>query len=424
MSNASLCLKWFDQFSQQKAETGCSKRRRCDQSELNVEKVHVDWRIVKQSHHTWTLTCKMCKVSALDVRNGCQMNKDALFGCLLGTAIGDALGLPFEGMTARRAKRIMGEPVRYRFVFGRGMMSDDTEHSCMVAESLIESCGNVDTFQRSLARQLRWWILGIPAGIGLATLKACLRLWLFIPPKRSGVFSAGNGAAMRSAILGAFIDDSQSLRRFVQASTQITHTDMRAEAGALAIAVAAQTSARAPIVSPAEFLRRLIGTGSDLFSDQTELMQRLRAVASSVEMGNPTEEFAKSIGCDGYVSGFVDHTVPVAIHAWLSHPEDWLDAVQSVIRCGGDADTTAAIVGAIVGCRTGPEGIPLHLIQRFVDWPRSIRWLEILSQRLASSRVGAPCPVSNISFLAILLRNAVFLLIVLFHGFRRVFPPY
>jgi ADP-ribosyl-[dinitrogen reductase] hydrolase len=83
------------------------------------------------------------------------------------------------------------------------MMSDDTEHSCMVAESLIESGFDPERFEALFAKRLRWWLLGVPAGTGFATLRACLRLLCGIPSYRSGVFSAGNGPAMRAAILGA-----------------------------------------------------------------------------------------------------------------------------------------------------------------------------------------------------------------------------
>jgi ADP-ribosyl-[dinitrogen reductase] hydrolase len=40
------------------------------------------------------------------------------------------------------------------------------------------------------------------------------------------------------------------------------------------------------------------------------------------------------------ISGYVYQTVPIAIHAWLSHPENYHNAVLAVIKCGGDTDTT------------------------------------------------------------------------------------
>ncbi|RYD35828.1 MAG: ADP-ribosylglycohydrolase family protein, partial [Verrucomicrobiaceae bacterium] len=57
---------------------------------------------------------------------------------MLGTALGDSLGLPSEGMSRGRiARRWKGE-LQQRFLFGRGMLSDDTEHTIMVAQALLQ----------------------------------------------------------------------------------------------------------------------------------------------------------------------------------------------------------------------------------------------------------------------------------------------
>ncbi|HEX9326135.1 MAG TPA: ADP-ribosylglycohydrolase family protein, partial [Reyranella sp.] len=101
--------------------------------------------------------------------------EDAIVGCLLGTAVGDAVGLWCEGMSPRRQRRFHAQ-VGHHFLFGHGMTSDDTEHACMVAQALIVSAGDEDRFLKSLGRRLRWWLLGLPAGIGRATLRATFKL--------------------------------------------------------------------------------------------------------------------------------------------------------------------------------------------------------------------------------------------------------
>src|SRR4051812_24774996 len=103
---------------------------------------------------------------------------DAVVGCLLGTAVGDALGLWCEGMTPARQRRFHAEPDRPHFLFGRGMLSDDTEHACMTAQALVVSAGDERRFLRSLGWRLRWWLLGLPAGIGRATARSIVKLWL------------------------------------------------------------------------------------------------------------------------------------------------------------------------------------------------------------------------------------------------------
>jgi len=166
-------------------------------------------------------------------------NADAFVGCLLGTAVGDSLGLPYEGLSARRASKFFPDTTKHHLFVGKGMVSDDTEHACFTAQAVIRSKGDVDVFQRKLARSLRWWMLGLPAGVGFATLRSIIKLWFGISPKRSGVFSAGNGPSMRSPILGvAFGRDHETLKQYVKASTEITHSDPKACYAALAVAAA------------------------------------------------------------------------------------------------------------------------------------------------------------------------------------------
>ncbi len=170
---------------------------------------------------------------------------DRITGLLLGTAVGDSLGLPREGLSGQRAARLYGGPLRQRLVLGRGMLSDDTEHACMTAQALLTAGDDPVRFARALAWKLRWWLLALPAAVGWGTLRAIVRSWIGFSPSRSGVQSAGNGAAMRAPIIGAWLDDPDRVTAFVDASTRITHRDPRAGAGSLAIALAAHHAVRA-----------------------------------------------------------------------------------------------------------------------------------------------------------------------------------
>jgi hypothetical protein len=117
--------------------------------------------------------------------------------------------------------------------------------------------------------------------------------------------------------------------------------------------------------------------------------------------------------------------VPAVIFTWLANPRDFKGALLEIVNCGGDTDTTAAILGAIIGSGVGKDGIPKEWIDDLIEWPRTPAWIESLSQQLAqtvsTSRAARPIrlPVLGVAF-----RNVVFMLIVLFHGFRRLFPPH
>ncbi|WP_047813583.1 ADP-ribosylglycohydrolase family protein [Rhodopirellula islandica] len=350
------------------------------------------------------------------------MTGDAIVGCILGTAVGDALGLPYEGVSPMRAERLLGPPDRYRFLLGCGMVSDDTEHTCMVAQSLIEARGDVDVFTNRFASRLRWWILALPAGVGKATARSGIKLWLGAKPENAGVFSAGNGPAMRAAIFGAAIDEMSPMLEMVRASSRLTHSDPKAEYGAIAVALAAKHSRQHPTINANQWLDQVVDAVGEA---GTELIELLQKAIDSVGERESTNTFADSLGLGKGITGYTYHTVPVAIYAWLSHPKDLRQAVTEMIRCGGDADTTAAIVGGIVGTGVGREGIPAEWIHGICEWPRSTVWMERLGASLSGCLAGdASARTPTVNPIAVLLRNLFFLVVVLFHGFRRLAPPY
>ena len=341
----------------------------------------------------------------------------AIVGSLLGTAVGDALGLPYEAISRRRAARLWGEPAQHGFFLGRGMVSDDTEHTCIVAQALAASGGDPEIFATRLAWGLRWWLLGLPAGIGFATLRATIKLWLGFPPERSGVFSGGNGPAMRSAIIGAAIADRERLHRLVAVNTRITHTDRKAFHGALAVALAA----REPAVTGEHYLRTLAAE----IPDAAEFLELVRGAVRSAAAGESTPAFAASMGLAGGITGYVYHTVPACIHAWLAHPGDYRAAVMDIVRCGGDTDTTAAIVGGIMGAGVGAEGIPAEWKAGLFEWPRSVAWMERLGAALEfSTAQNKPVTPPRLFGPWLLVRNVFFMLVVLVHVARRCLPPY
>ncbi|HVZ43119.1 MAG TPA: ADP-ribosylglycohydrolase family protein [Ramlibacter sp.] len=344
------------------------------------------------------------------------MDARATIGCLLGTAVGDSLGLPYEGLSARRAARIFPGPPSHHLLPGRGMVSDDTEHACFTARALLLAGDDVEAFGRHLAASLRWWFAGLPAGIGLATLRAIVKSCLGFPPHRSGVFSAGNGPAMRSAVIGvAWGHDLERLKAFVRRSTRITHTDPKAYHGALAVALAAHhadsfTSAQAYLTMLEEALAR---------EAAAEFLALAHRAAQSAARGEAVADFASAIGSRGGISGYMLHTVPCVLQVWLRHPRDFESGLAEIVRAGGDTDTAGAIFGGIAGAAVGKEGIPAEWLRAIVEWPRSVGWIERLGAALAA---GGPSPAYFVP--AVPVRNLLFMLVVLAHGFRRLVPPY
>lgn len=355
--------------------------------------------------------------------------KVAVIGCIIGTAIGDGIGLPVEGLSKRRQSLMYPEISGHHLFMGRGMVSDDTEHTCMVAQALIVSGGDLQVFSQQLRLRLRFWLLGLPAGIGFATLRAILKLWLGFSANSSGVFSAGNGPAMRSAIIGVCWGGAgtgalplQKLRELVRISTRITHTDPKAEYGALAVAIAAYLASQNTDILPQDYYRILTEL---LPTESADFLALINQAAASAEQQETTADFAARLGFDRGISGYIYSTVPIAIQTWLRHQNNYRDGILEIIRCGGDTDTSAAILGGIIGARVGKSGIPSKWVNNLLEWPRTVQWMEALGERLAqvceTGKSQRPLPLLTS---AIFPRNLCFLMIILVHGFRRLLPPY
>lgn len=343
-------------------------------------------------------------------------------GCIFGTAVGDSIGLPFEGMSARRIKKFNTFPLRQRFFKGNGMLSDDTEHTCIVAHALIFANDDTEEFAGNMAWSLRFWLLGLPAGIGMATLKACLKLWLFIAPEKSGVFSAGNGPAMRSALIGVYAYDGEGLRKkLLKINTQITHTDPKAMKGSSIVAELAARNMQGEPVVPDNCLQAL----EKIIADDEELSQLVKKAIESAKKNQTAEEFCKDINQAKGVGGYIYHTLPVVLQIVLRHNNDYEKAISEAIACGGDTDTVAAIIGGIVGSNVGYDGIPEEWITNLKDWPRDKRYLQFLVDELCAVKwFKKPGTTKWMDPIRLWIRNAFFMVWVLLHGFRRLLPPY
>jgi len=305
------------------------------------------------------------------------------------------------------------------------MVSDDTEHTVFVAQSLLTHPDSPDLFVRRLSWSLRWWLLSLPAGIGFATLRAILRLWMGFDPSRSGVYSAGNGPAMRSAPIGAFFAYAgDQMDTYLEAATRLTHTDPKALIGAKAIAhltawvYREQMQERPPLEELLQELR--------LLGEKDEEWQRnIQFFAEASTEGLSVEEFACSLGLSKGVTGYVYHTVPVVVYAWYRHFGSFDATLEAVLNCGGDTDTTGAIAGALAGAVAGASGIPSRWINDILEWPRGVSFLTALADRLAaqSQETSRAEPVRYF-WPGQIVRNMFFLAVVLAHGFRRLAPPY
>jgi hypothetical protein len=121
--------------------------------------------------------------------------------------------------------------------------------------------------------------------------------------------------------------------------------------------------------------------------------------------------------------------VPVALYAWLRHPDDFgtalIAALIAALDCGVIWDTVGAILGALMRARLGRGAIPSEWLDGVCDWPRSVGLLVQTAERLSLQK-ATKVALGQVDYFWpwLLIRNGVFLITVLCHGLRRLLPPY
>jgi ADP-ribosyl-[dinitrogen reductase] hydrolase len=224
--------------------------------------------------------------------------------------------------------------------------------------------------------------------------------------------SAGNGPAMRAALIGVyFADDLERLIEFCDRSSVITHRDPRAVVGARVVAIAARCAVLE--LDDETFFREAISVCRVGSVAVDAWINALRWIKSSSEVQLSVDDFAASIGGTDCVSGFVMESVPVAVYGWLAGRLGLRAALESVIRLGGDTDTIGAIVGGL--CGASGAAIPSDLVEGLWEWPRGVKWMRLLAARFASD--GEPL---RFAWPLVWPRNALFAGVVLYHGFKRL----
>ncbi len=297
-------------------------------------------------------------------------------GCLIGAAVGDALGMPVEGMNYLQIRRLHGKVTDYLDgKLPRGSYTDDTQLMIALGECLAANNG-VD--QDDLARRFVD-IYDNFRGYG-TVFRNFIHLmdlgwdWRRASREILSTFSASwNGSAMRVAPVGAFYaGDPAQLERAARASGEVTHCgDLAQDACVLqALAVGLAMGVEDPRrFEPAAFLRRLLEAARE-----EVLRRRLRKVEELLGRAPDVYEVIKALGN----SVEVQNSVPTAIYCFLRSPRDYEETVSFAVSLGGDADTVAAMAGAASGALNGEAAIP----RRWVDGLEHSERITELADRL------------------------------------------
>ena len=333
--------------------------------------------------------------------------RDRLVGTLLGTAVGDALGLVTEGMSAHAIARRFGRVERYRLLGRTGFVSDDTEQSALVAQALIRHRRDPVACAKAFRWSLLGWFARLPWGLGFGTLRACLRIGLGF--RRSGVMSAGNGAAMRAAITGVVLADDAAMRaEMSRALAEVTHVDPRAVAGAMFVADVAAACARgSPNVDRAVLVRECLDA-----VEEPAIHASVTLALVQASSGVDVRAAATVLGN----TGFIVHTAALATFCFVRSGGMPRDALVETVSAGGDTDSIAAIVGAWLGALHGETGLPHDLVAHLQRGPFGQAHLRALGEALSDGSVGVGAP--TFSAAVAMARNLALLPIVFVQGAR------
>ena len=286
------------------------------------------------------------------------MDLDRVAGGLVGVAIGDALGVPVEGVSRERLSR---EPVTGMGGNGAhhqpsGTWSDDSSLTFCTAESLMNGLDLSDMGQRFLRwlQEGYWTPHGAAFGIGGTTWEALQRLARGVPAGEAGPTGEGangNGSLMRIlpvAVRFAGEDLSAALEKAHLAS-RVTHGHPRAQiACGIYVAMARRLLAGE---RPAGAYQATVAEARD-YHDSTEYAPELPHYSRVLD-GRLQDLAEGDIQSDGYVV----HTLEASLWCLVTSA-GFSEAVLKAVNLGGDSDTTGAVTGGLAGAAYGLRAIP------------------------------------------------------------------
>ena len=348
-------------------------------------------------------------------RGSMERRRDRIHGCLLGGALGDALGYPVEFTgTWRRIAEVHGQRAPQRLCYSGatlGVITDDTQMTLFVAEGFIRAvqrfmdrgiCNPASVIRAAL---LRWyatqmpgvsleqwqdngWLLRdarlhhrrAPGNTNLSALAAQLRSAdlpsTATPPNNS----KGCGAIMRSAPIGLGCRSAETAFEMARDSAVVTHGH---PSGYLS---AAYFAAVTHGVANDATLPSAMDVADALLEQQDGCGETVVAIASAREVaarGVPAPEVIESLG-GGWVG---EEALAIALACALTvegpSPDATAAALWRAVLHGGDSDSTGSLTGNLLGAMHGTTCLPS-------------RWLEELEMRDIVERVAEDLFVSAV----------------------------
>jgi len=256
-------------------------------------------------------------------------------GAMLGLALGDALGATVEFMTPREIRAQLGCHNQIRgggwLRLACGQVTDDTTMAFSLAEAwlLRRNAPSAEDY----AQAFDAWMRAKPVDIGNTVRRGIVRFrntgQACVPPSED----AGNGATMRCAPIGLVLlgAPSDTIARATLAQARVTHYHPLTDAATLTVVNMVQAG--------------ISGAGIRAVMAQANLL--VREFPQFGFRGKPADN----------PSGYIVDTMRAVLHA-IDINDNFESALVEVVNRGGDADTTGAIAGMIMGALHGEAGLP------------------------------------------------------------------
>jgi ADP-ribosyl-[dinitrogen reductase] hydrolase len=292
--------------------------------------------------------------------------EDRYLGCLLGLAVGDALGTALEFTTLGKFDPIDDMVGGGPFSLKPGQWTDDMSMALCLAESLIKRNGFDATDQ--MQRYVQWWKEGHLSSTGRCfdiggTVSGSLARFQRTGDPYSGPTgenTAGNGSIMRLAPVPMFYAcDAEEAIAKAGDSSRTTHGTQTAVAACrymAGILVGALNG---------ESKETLLSAGYTPAPASWE-NSPLHAKIAEIAAGSFKEKEPPEIKGTGYVVDSLEAAL------WAFHrSDDFKTGALMAVNLGQDADTTGAVYGQIAGAHYGAAGIP-------TSWREKVTFLEMI----------------------------------------------
>lgn len=315
-----------------------------------------------------------------------KLSKDNYIGCLLGGAIGDALGAPTEFMTLDEIWRKYGEngvDTYIEFSDHIGRFTDDTQMTLFTAEGLLRSINRATkkgiggAYKQIVYQSYLRWLHTQQQEFGYLPIGNFYDGWLLneellyksrapgntcMQALCSGVagsinyplnVSKGCGGVMRMAPVGLLFSNQEEAFKIGAELAAISHGHPCGylSAGALASIISCLNKYYSLENAITETLKIL-----EKWNDHDETTKAIQSAIDLFEKEPPTFRNVELLG-EGWVG---EEALSIAIFCALSYQTDFEKAIILSINHSGDTDSTGSITGNILGLILGKNAIPKH----------------------------------------------------------------